>query len=523
MKTSFVLAASLWLVWLPLAAISQEQQEEAAEATDAADAAAEEPEAFDPEKSSNEIEGLLAQQKFDEASAQLKDALAKHPEAENLQMLHYAAAMYMRRAGRNEQAFEHMKAFTDFHLKAAQNGRGSEENFAQLLGMLTDLATQIGGPDRAFAVLDEFAKQVEGSAESKDELKAVVETQRAIQLAKADRAGEAKALLEKQVEAANSALAENPNDADAILRVAAALKSRVQLESSIEDGDPTRASSEHLEFLFTNAQAQPESMPLVQRFAIEHMTRAMHLARTNPDEASALLDRIESFDKTEDGEAANNGEEASEGEEANEGEEVAAQRPGAGLRVSFGPSIARLREQIENARRMLALVGSPAMYPENADGWVNGEPLTSDALKGKVVLLDFFAVWCGPCIATFPHLNEWHDEYADKGLAIIGVTNYYQYGWDEASGRPKREPELAPEAERAAMELFVKHHELRHPIAYVSDRQLQEHYLVSGIPHVVLIDRQGKVRLFRIGSGEANAADLKKAIEESLAESPPVE
>ena len=512
MKASFILAAAFWLVWLPLAAISQEQQEEAADA-----AAAEEPEAFDPEKFSNEIEGLLAQQKFDEASTQLKEGIAKHPEAQNLQMLHYAAAMYMRRAGRNEQAFEHMKAFTDFHLKAAQNGRGSAENFAQLVGMLADLATQIGGPDRAFAVLDEYAKQVESVAESKDELTAVLETQRAIQLAKADRAGEAKALLEKQVEAANSALAENPNDADAILRVAAALKSRVQLESSIEDGDPTPASSEHLDFLFTKAQSQPESMPLVQRFAIEHMTRAMHLARTNPDEASALLDRIESFDKTEDGE------EAKEGEEANEGEEAAAQRPGAGLRVSFGPSIARLREQIDNARNMLALIGSPAMYPDNADGWVNGEPLTADALKGKVVLLDFFAVWCGPCIATFPHLNEWHDEYADEGLAIIGVTNYYQYGWDEASGRPKREPELAPDAERAAMELFVKHHELRHPIAYVSDRQLQEHYLVSGIPHVVLIDRQGKVRLFRIGSGEANAADLKKAIQESLAESPPVE
>ncbi|HEY3395957.1 MAG TPA: TlpA disulfide reductase family protein [Lacipirellulaceae bacterium] len=512
MKASFILAAALWLVWLPLAASSQETEGDAAAA-----AAAEEPEAFDPEEFSNEIEGLLAQQKFDEASAQLNDALAKHPEAENLQMLHYAAAMYMRRAGRNEQAFEHMKAFTDFHLKAAQNGRGSQENFAQLVGMLADLATQIGGPDRAFAVLDEYAKQVEGFAESKDELKAVLETQRAIQLAKANRAGEAKALLEKQVEAANSALAENPNDVDAILRVAAALKSRVQLESSIDGGNPTRASSEHLEFLFTKAQAQPESMPLVQRFAIEHMTRAMHLARTNPDEASALLDRIESFDKTEEGE------EAKEGEEANQGEEAAAQRPGAGLRVSFGPSIARLREQIENARKMLALIGSPALYPENADGWVNGEPLTADALKGKVVLLDFFAVWCGPCIATFPHLNEWHDEYADLGLTIIGVTNYYQYGWDEASGRPKREPELAPEAERAAMELFVKHHELRHPIAYVSDRQLQEHYFVSGIPHAVVIDRHGKVRLFRIGSGEANAADLKKAIQESLAESPPVE
>jgi thiol-disulfide isomerase/thioredoxin len=163
------------------------------------------------------------------------------------------------------------------------------------------------------------------------------------------------------------------------------------------------------------------------------------------------------------------------------------------------------------------------MYPDNADGWVNGEALTSDALKGKVVLLDFFAVWCGPCIATFPHLREWHDEYADKGLAIIGVTSYYKYGWDEEAGRPKRETELEPEAERAAMEHFVKHHELRHPIAYVSDRELQEHYVVSGIPHAVVIDRHGKIRLFRIGSGEANAADLKKAIEESLAESPPVE
>jgi thiol-disulfide isomerase/thioredoxin len=172
---------------------------------------------------------------------------------------------------------------------------------------------------------------------------------------------------------------------------------------------------------------------------------------------------------------------------------------------------------------MLALIGSPAAYPENVDGWVNGEPLTPDALKGKVVLLDFFAVWCGPCIATFPHLRDWHDEYAEKGLAIIGVTDYYEYGWDEEAGRPKQESEIEPEAERAAMEQFVKHHELRHPIAFVTDRQLQEHYLVSGIPHAVVIDRQGKVRLFRIGSGEANAADLKKAIEDSLNETPPTE
>jgi thiol-disulfide isomerase/thioredoxin len=268
--------------------------------------------------------------------------------------------------------------------------------------------------------------------------------------------------------------------------------------------------------LYAKAKEQPESMQLVQRFASEHMNRASMLARTSPDEASALLDRIENF--------ANKDATPEDGEEPKKGEESEdAQQPANSLRISFGPSIARLRQQIENSRRMLALIGSPAVYPENVDGWVNGEPLTPDALKGKVVLLDFFAVWCGPCIATFPHLREWHDEYAEKGLQIIGVSSYYKYGWDAEASRPQREPEIEPEAERAAMEQFVKHHELRHPIAFVTGRELQEHYVVSGIPHVVVIDRQGKVRLFRIGSGDANAADLKKAIEESLAETPPTE
>jgi thiol-disulfide isomerase/thioredoxin len=511
MKASYILAAALWLVWLPLTVRAQQAQEAAQQ-----EAAAEEPEAFDEQQFANEIQRLLVQRKFDEASTQLKQGLEKHPEAENLHFLHYVAANYLVRAGQNEPALEHLKTYTDYQLRSAGKGRWSEEHFAGTLGMLTDVAAKVGGPERALAVLDEYAIQAQELEGPKDQILAALETQRAIQLAKAGRVDEAKALLDKQAEAANSALAENPTDADAILRVAATLKSRVSLESAIEGGDPNGASSEHLEFLYTKANEQRASTQLMQRFAIEHMNRAASLARTSPDEASALLDRIENFDETETTPEDSN--------EAKEGEKAAdASGPGNVLRISFGPSIARLRQQIENSRKMLALIGAPAAYPENVDGWVNGEPLTPDALKGKVVLLDFFAVWCGPCIATFPHLREWHDEYAEKGLAIIGVTDYYQYGWDEAAGRPKQEPEIEPEAERAAMEQFVKHHELRHPIAFVTDRTLQEHYIVSGIPHVVVIDRQGKVRLFRIGSGEANAADLKKAIEESLNETSPGE
>ncbi len=507
MKASYILAAAFWLVWLPLSVQAQEAQEETAAAQTAEDS-----DTFDKETFIREFRQLLVQRQFDEASSRLKEAIEKHPDDDDLRELHFTAYMFLQRTDRKNDAFEHLKTFIDYQIKSAREVGGSSRYFTLYLGELVDLAAQIDGPERAFEILDEYAKQIQELDNStKEEFTAAIETQRALQLAKAGRVDEAKALVDKWLEAANAALSENPNDADAILRVAAALKIRVPLESAIEGGDPNSASSEHLEFLHTKAKEQPESMPLVQHFAMEHMNRASSLARTNPDEASALLDRIESFDETP--------EEVDEAKESEEDGE--AKPPGNSARISFGPLIARLRQQIENSRKMLALIGAPAVYPENVDGWVNGEPLTPDALKGKVVLLDFFAVWCGPCIATFPHLREWHEEYAEKGLTIIGVTSYYKYGWDEEAGRPKGDPEIAPEAERAAMEQFVKHHELQHPVAFVTDRQLQEHYIVSGIPHAVVIDRQGNVRLFRIGSGEANAADLKKAIEESLGETPP--
>jgi thiol-disulfide isomerase/thioredoxin len=504
MKSRLILAAAFWLLWLPLSLRSQEEQEAAAPA-----ATAEEREAFDEEKFIGEFRVLIGQGQFDEANTRLKDALEKNPDSEELRNLHAMAYSYLRRAGRNEDAFEHLKAFTDHQLKGIGEGRVPADNFAQFLGMLTDMGAQLGGSERAFAILDEYAKKAEDLDAAKNEIAAAVETQRALQLAKAGRVDEAKALVDKQVEAANEAISKDPNSADGVLSMAAALKNRVQVESAAEGGDPNAAWTELLEFLFAKAKAKADSAPIMQQFAMEHMSRAAQLARTNPDEAEAILSRLESFNAESQAEGS---EEAAEGEQA-----------GDRLRTSLAPSIARLREHIESSRKMLALIGSPAVYPENADGWVNGEPLTSDNLKGKVVLLDFFAVWCGPCIATFPHLKEWHDEFSDKGLQIIGVTDYYQYGWDEAASRSKQEPELAPEAERSAMEHFVKHHDLRHPVAFVTDRQLQDFYLVRGIPHAVVIDRQGKVRLIRVGSGEANAADLKKAIEESLNESPSAE
>ncbi len=182
-------------------------------------------------------------------------------------------------------------------------------------------------------------------------------------------------------------------------------------------------------------------------------------------------------------------------------------------------SFARLEQGIETGKKLAALVGADAT-PLAVEAWVNGDPLTDADLKGKVVLLDFWSIWCGPCIATFPHLREWHEKYADKGLVIIGLTSYYNYKWDDQSGRPKRvtgSEKVPPEQEQEMLTKFAEHHNLHHRFAIQKGRAMSEYYAVSGIPHVVLIDREGKIQLLRVGSGEKNAKDVAEMIEKLIA------
>ena len=72
------------------------------------------------------------------------------------------------------------------------------------------------------------------------------------------------------------------------------------------------------------------------------------------------------------------------------------------------------------------------------------------------MLLDFWAVWCGPCIATFPHLREWNEKYAGKGLVMIGLTDYYNFDWDEKAGKATHSRDkVAPEKEQAMLVKFA--------------------------------------------------------------------
>jgi len=120
-----------------------------------------------------------------------------------------------------------------------------------------------------------------------------------------------------------------------------------------------------------------------------------------------------------------------------------------------------------------AVVGVGDIAPEISSTQTFNAPtrrVSIGQFRGRVVLIDFWATWCGPCVATIPHLQKLHDKYASKGLVVIGQT--------DGSSR-----NLAQ---------FIKQKKMTYIIS-VGAQLAPPQYAVRGIPHAVVIAPDGKI------------------------------
>ena len=143
------------------------------------------------------------------------------------------------------------------------------------------------------------------------------------------------------------------------------------------------------------------------------------------------------------------------------------------------------------------LVGAPAPMWTNVTP-LAGAPASIAQLKGRVVVVDFWATWCGPCRLVAPKLGALRDRFGAQGLSVVGLTT--------------------DEPEKAAV--FAERHHMRYPVVVDGNGDTSRAYGVTALPTMILVDKKGVVRDVFVGFDPTADGKLEATVKALLAEAP---
>lgn len=153
--------------------------------------------------------------------------------------------------------------------------------------------------------------------------------------------------------------------------------------------------------------------------------------------------------------------------------------------------LASLKQEAEAAKLRATLVEGAA-FPVFEATTLGGNPISLADYKGKVVLVDFWATWCGPCVAELPNLLSTYEAYHAKGFEIVGISL---------------------DRQKEALEGFVADKKIAWPQIFEQGAELAKKYGVRAIPTTYLLDREGNI----VASGLRGSA-LEEAVSKAVGE-----
>ena len=121
-----------------------------------------------------------------------------------------------------------------------------------------------------------------------------------------------------------------------------------------------------------------------------------------------------------------------------------------------------------------------AMAPDFTLPRLDGERLRLGDQKGRVVIVNFWASWCAPCVSETPRLVGWYDRHQADGLIVLGVDTLYQDS-------------------RADVVAFTRDNRVTYPILLDEEGAVSRQWLAQQLPRSYVVDRQGVIRFARIG------------------------